>query len=248
MTDQANQGSASDGANQPNPGASAPGGASPPASDPNAKPAVAARPEYLDAAYWDEKAGAPKLDALAKDLGDLKTFKANEDVRRQGVPEKADGYKLTLPPDVKLPDGFALNDNDPRLAPARALAHELGLPQEAFSKLIALDVQMKAAEHGQLQDAIKAEQTKLGANAQQRIDAVSTALSGRVGAEAAKHLIPMMATAAQVEAFESLLRSVGPAPFKQDGRDSGAASDAELLKMSPTDRLTHLRASQNKAA
>ena len=63
---------------------------------------------------------------------------AAEDSRKLTLPQTADAYKVELPADFKPPEGvkFAFQADDPLLSQARSVAHELGIPQEGFSKLL----------------------------------------------------------------------------------------------------------------
>lgn len=172
------------------------------------EPAKPERPEGLADEFWDDASGVKMTELLAK-LNELSTFKAEADVKSTGVPETADAYELAVPDDLEVPDGMEITiaEDDPMLLSAKGWAKEAGLTQEQFNGLTGLYMKSKAAEAASLKDAVKAEMTKLGENGRARVDAVVTALNGRIGHEATNKLLPMMYTADQVQAFEKLVRT-----------------------------------------
>lgn len=190
----------------------------PPAvTPPAAAPTPPARPEAIPEAYWDATAGAIKMDDFGKHYAELATFHQTETERRKAIPEKPEDYKLALPEDFKIPDGVALkpddikfDEKDPRVPALRQLAKEVGLDQAAVSKLLALDVQAKIAEHVQAV-AYEAEQTKLlGDKAGERKSAVGNWLKGmhdrkELSDAEFKSVIGSVTDAAHVTAFEKII-------------------------------------------
>jgi len=178
-----------------------------PVDPPAEAPAVAARPDGLADEFWDETSGVKMTELLTK-MGELDAFKAEADVAATGVPEAAEGYELVVPEDLDVPEGMEvkINDDDPLFNTAKTWAHENKISQEVFNGLTSVYMKAKAAEATLLRTKVKDEMGKLGENGRARVDAVMTALNGRIGGDQAKHLAPMMFSAAQVMAFEALVR------------------------------------------
>lgn len=232
----------------PTPPAGSGGGAPPVPSTPS----PAARPDWLDEGYWD--GAGVKLDALKPVLDEHKALTTAQAERAAAVPKEAAGYKLELPAGV-LPEGaaFQFDEQSPLLQSARAMAHEMGLPQAEFSRLLGLYAQDRIAEETHLAQEIEAQKGKLGTNANARIDAVHTFLS-KLGPEKAGALKNMMFSAVQVEAFEDLMRMAsgqGGAPMPGGGRDVPAKTseptDDEWARMSPARQIEFTRAARSGA-
>ena len=189
------------------------------------------RPDGIPDSYWDSTAGAIKVDpaALAKDLkerDELKTFKAAEDVRRGSLPQKADDYKVELPPDFKPPAGveFKLDATDPAFGQLRAVAHKHGLTQSAVNELIGVYAGKEVGIQAEIDAARSDEIARLGSSAPARVDAVTNWLSGMDSSADkgdAKALAGMLVTARHVEAFERIINRLttqGTAPFSTQHR------------------------------
>jgi hypothetical protein len=182
-------------------------------------PQTPARPGYVPEAFWDAEAGSVRETEFGQHLTDLAALKDAADARAAAIPAEATGYKLELPETVKLPEGAALNLEDPLFVAAQSKAHELGLTQAEFSKLAGLVVQGQIQERQQLADFRKTERAKLGSNSVARVEAVETALKGRFGDDA-QHLIPLLVSSRQVVLMEKLLSSGTAAPFTHEGREA----------------------------
>ena len=210
----------------------APAAASPPTpSSPDGTTNPPARPEGIPDSYWDGEKNTLKVDpaALAKDLkerDELKTFKAAEDVRKGSLPQKADDYKVELPPDFKLPAGveFKLDATDPAFGQLKAVAHKHGLTQSAVNELIGVYAGKTVGDEAAIATARSAEIAKLGPTAPARVDAVTNWLAG-MDASAdkgdAKALAGMLVTARHIEAFERIINRLttqGAASFSQSHR------------------------------
>jgi hypothetical protein len=123
------------------PAPSAPAAASP--STPSNPPAGPAPKVCRHLLGCDRECAEGRPEALVKDLrerDELKAFKATEDSKRLTLPQKPDDYKIELPADFKPPEGvtFEFKADDPLMAQARTFAHQAGISQEGFSKLLSL--------------------------------------------------------------------------------------------------------------
>ncbi|MGO1160439.1 hypothetical protein ACTOV4_00605 [Brucella sp. C7-11G] len=205
------------------------------------------RPDWLPETMWDAEKGFKKDDFDA-----LVASKAERDSALASVPEKAEGYSVQLPADFKLPEGFEVADgtdlidaNDPRVVGLRELAHSEGWTQTQFEKVLAFGVSQEIASESELKTALSKEVEKLGGRGVERVKAVTTWLSAKLGAEGAKELHHMLYTSKQVESFERLMQL-----FKGDvrgnpngGRDnlSSELSDEDYDKMTPTQKINYAR-------
>lgn len=166
-------------------------------------------------------------------MGALRAFKAEFDVRQQDVPK--DGtYKIELN-GVEVPEGMDLKINEDHIMakPVKEWAKKHNATQGMVNELVAIQAQAEIAKANQFKADIAAERTKLGETGQARIDAVKTALSGRLGERAAP-LINGLVTAEQVESYEALLRStIASAPIP----GAGTAGKPDYSAMSPIERI-----------
>ncbi|WP_246789573.1 hypothetical protein [Rhizobium leguminosarum] len=219
------------------PEAPAPGGDPAPTPDPSPAPSPdptpekPVRPEYLPESLWD-----PEKGFKADYFNDLAATKAERDTLLANVPEKPDGYKVSLPQDFKLPEGFEVPDgesivdeNDPRVAAAREFAHANQLTQEQFEGMIAIGVQADIAEKSSITEALTKQREELGAKATERVNAVTTWLGAKIGGELAGALAPMLYTAKQVQAFEKLmLLNRGAVPGNPGGGRDGMGGSTQI--------------------
>lgn len=174
-------------------------------------------PDGLPPQYWDASHGL-KSEDLIKDFIELKT---STDARTAARPEKPELYKAELATDFKLPEGVNVkfDDKDPIAGPilteARALAHELGIDQPTFSKLLTLQAKLEIGRAKALADKqtveFNATVKKLGDNFPARKAAldsyISAALSGSEQAKTAKGaaIAAMVSSADAFEALEDLI-------------------------------------------
>lgn len=213
---------ASSSSGAPSPSGSAPSAAPPAASSPTPTPT---RPDGLPEQFWDAQAGA-KLPELVTELGRLAAFESAEAKRREGVPDKPEGYELKLPAEFKAPDTFKFDDKDARIEPLRAFAKETGLTNEQFGKLLAIHAQHEIADATFMLEAEKAEKQKLGSNSAARVEALKSGLKTVIGEKRMTDFIggrPIIA--ADIEVVEDLLRAIstqGQHGFNGTGREQPA--------------------------
>lgn len=204
--------------------------------------------------FWDATTNKVKDDDFAAHITTLQTRVAADDVRRNSLPQAPEAYKGELPADFKMPDGitFKLDETNPAYVEARKMAHEMGLDQAQFSKLLSAHAGALAQEQVTFKAARDAEIAKLGAAGPARVDAVTqwlTAMDGSADKGDAKALASMMWTERSVVAFENLIKKFtnqGGARFNNSHRDGeqnlpGRKSAEEVAKMSPAQRLDYNR-------
>jgi len=223
----------------------APAAASP--TSPSSTSPVGDRPDWLPESYWDAEKGL-KADDWKAHLATLQTEAEQAKARMAGVPEKADAYELKLPEGEKMPDGFQLNPDDPRVAMAREFAHANKLTQAEFQGLVALDTKIKQAETDWVRQQSAEAFKRLGPNGQARVEAVKASIEARVGKELAPHLVAMLVTDNQVVAFEQAFGST--TQFNAGGRAGESAQKGAIPgfdKMGFRQRMAALDAAKQAA-
>ena len=172
---------------------------------------------------------APVASSIApEELQGLRDAKATLDARNAAKPASADKYALTLPEDVKLPEGVEVkfDDSNPAAAEFKAFAHEAGLSQAEVSRLLGIwakseggKAEATKATQAAETERVAAELKTLGDNAQQR---VTTAVQFLEKVLPGVHFATD--SAAGVKAIEALMQKVsGPMP-------PGAGDAAEAPK------------------
>lgn len=223
------------------------GTTTPPASPtPPETPAVNARPAYVPEAFWDATKNEVKGKEFGEHFNQLTARIAADDVAKLSRPQKPEEYKLELPKEFKPPEGveFKFRDGDPLLAQARSMAHEMGISQDNFSKLLGLYAGAQVADQQNISTARNAEIAKLGTTGPARVTAVNTWLD----AMGVSGLKARMWTAADVQMFEGLITrfsNQGGGQFRGTGREppepQGRVSNEAFAKMSPAERLDYTR-------
>jgi hypothetical protein len=176
----------------------------------------ATKPDYLPESFWDATKGEPKAD-------DLKKFWADRDAARAAVPDKPEGYKLELPPDVKLPDGFEPNPKETKFVGLQKIAHEDGLSQATLNKIVRLEAEAVSAAHANVQRDIAARDKALGENGAARVTALAAFIDSHWSdPKEARQIKDTMWTPVIVKHFETYQKMVtgqGAHSFTQTGRD-----------------------------
>lgn len=172
-------------------------------------PAAASRPEWLPEAHWDAAAGIkPEFGAHYTEIANAhKTFTEQQAALAARKPEDIK-IEVKLPDTVKVPEGMNLkiDEKDPRVAAVRDIALKHGLSQEQVNQLVAFDAQQQIAAHAAEQTRLTAEKQKLGANGDDRLNAVSSWVKG-ITTDAAEigEIQVLTATAAGVSLLEKLM-------------------------------------------
>jgi hypothetical protein len=201
-----------------------------------------------------------EMELTEAELRQLMVDKAERESRRANVPADPSKYELTLPKEFVVPQGieFKFADADPILGPiineARAFAHEAGLDQAQFSKMMSLYAASKSHELSVLNTAREAEVAKLGVNATTRVNAIQVWLRGMVGDECARPMMSTLVTEKQVRGFERLMQAhstQGTTIFKNSGRvpESTGVDDATYAGWTFSQKQNYARTGDpNKAA
>lgn len=136
---------------------------------------------------------------------------------KEGAVENPDAYALDLAEEIKGPDGepVKVDPDNPLLKDFRALAHEAGVDQPTFSKLLTAyvkdQVSQAQTQQEQMIEAGRAEIAKLGDKATDRMKAVDDWIVAKAPKEFAPELIKSLNSAAAYQAIEAIIRAVTPA-------------------------------------
>jgi hypothetical protein len=188
----------------------------------------------------------------ADELKGLMERRGLEESRKATLPKDAAAYELTLPNDFVMPEGqtYKFATDDPVLGPllgqAKQVAHDLGIDQSGFSRLLDLFAASQINEQRMIAAAGKKELAKLGENATIRVDAVRTFLRGHLGDELAGALQRGMHTERQVVAYEKLMmrfQGQGGGNWSGANREPphkpGTVTDEQYNRMSYTERKNY---------
>lgn len=181
---------------------------------------------------------------------------AAEDSRKLSLPATPEAYKVELPQDFKLPPGieFKFDDADPALGEARKIAHQLGIPQDGFAKLLGVYAAAQVNSTAQVETARAAEVAKLGATGPARVGAITTFLKATLGDNDGAQIASRMFTAADVTIMEKLVAkfaSQGTGTFSQQHRDvsaPGKVDQAAYDKMSYSEKKEYAAKFPQQAA
>jgi hypothetical protein len=211
----------------------------------------AARPEYVPESFWDAKTNKITDEKqLAAHYNEIIARDAAERIRKNALPASADAYKIELPKDFTPPQGvkYEFKADDPLLAQARTVAHELGIGQDGFSKLLGLYAGSQVASQQQIVNARNAEIAKLGTAGPARVDALTTFYKAHLGEAEGSQIMARVLTASDVALHEKLIakfQGQGGANFSVRGREAplpeGRLSDEQHAKLSPAEKLDYAR-------
>ncbi|MGY3344687.1 MULTISPECIES: hypothetical protein [unclassified Bradyrhizobium] len=169
------------------------------------------RREQAGAGDQDRKITIGGMERPEREVLDILADHSQRQIAKAGLPSSPDAYEVRLPDGFKAPEGmeFQINANDPALKQFREMAHRRGLDSATFQDLLGLYASTKVGELQNVNNARAAELAKLGAAAPQRIDAIETWLTAKVG-DKAKVMIATLKqfpVAANVEALEGIIRA-----------------------------------------
>ncbi len=220
-----------------------------PAAQPEA-PAAASqteRPDWLPEAFWDSEGKAIKAADFKTHIDELAAFKAGEDSRRAAAPETPEGYQLKLPEGLDLGEGvtFQPDEADPMFAFGRSVAHDLGLDQAGFEKLVGSYAQMQVAKARADQAVFQQQVEQLGPKGADRQKAVETWVNAKLGPDAAVLFAGISKFKVGIETLEKVMRlaSGGGGPgFTQAGREGPGKDKIEgWADMSAAEKMAAAR-------
>jgi hypothetical protein len=206
-----------------------------------------------------EKIKVGETEYTAKEISEAVAFKAEQDLRKAQIPATPAEYKLELPKDMKLPNGAEFQVapiNDPVKGPAlqafQDWAHKNGLSQTQFSEALGLYASANSNEQIAIANAAQREKEAAGVNAGVRVDAVQLWLKAHYPG-AAKAFIATLATAKQLDAWESIITRFvngGGGSFSRRGNEpeTQKISDAVYDKMSYNEKKEYAAQAQARAA
>lgn len=207
-------------------------------------PAAPVRPEGLPDEFWDDATGVKAGDVWSA-LRDLKAAQAE---READLPKEGEGYDLSLPADVEVPEGFAveIDKDDPLWADFQKIGREAGLPKGKFQEFVGAFAKYQIAAEQAKVETYVAEMTKLGANAPARRDAAASYLKANLPTAQFEALSGALISAEGIQAIETITKlKSGPVAATGVGASAGASKFEGTHGAS---RLEAIRASQAAAA
>lgn len=202
-----------------------------PTPEPAPAPITAQRPEWLGENHWDGEKGAIN-DDFGQHYTELAAFQKTETEKRAALaarkPEDVKFEATALPPELveeakKIGQEIKIDEKDPRIPILRELAIEHGWDQPVVNALVAMDAKLKIADRAAEIARVQAEDTKLGANKDDRKKAISSwadglKTKGDITADEHAEFGHIAATAAGVTLIEKLIaKANGTVPVNNSG-------------------------------
>lgn len=195
-------------------GSSASSGSETSTADAAAGADEAAQGSAADAPVTPEIPEAYRAEDGTADIAKLIERVTAADAPVDGLPEAADGYDLTLPDDIKAPDGSAItiDPENEQLKSVLGALHAAKVPQSVVSEILpayARDVaRTQAEQHEAYTKARDAEMAKLGgeAKASERMGGLKTAFTSILGDE--KTALAALDGISSAEAFQAIEKLV----------------------------------------
>ena len=171
------------------------------------------RPENVPEKFWNNETKAVNNDAVLESYNQLSSkFGAFT-----GAPE---AYEYTLSEQL-TEAGVELAADDPLISSFNELAKEANMSGEMANKLVNMFVESEYAKSGAGEEAETARQaeemTKLGDNAQQRVNNIDNWARANLTPEQVEGLQDAATTAAGVQAIEALIAKSKNAPMQTEG-------------------------------
>lgn len=210
------------------------------APDPAPAPVAVDRPADLPEAFWDADAKAPKWGDLAATLKEADELRAARDEAANKPAPKPEDYKVGFSEAaVKELFGGEAPDLDTDAPLMKALpdwAAKNNVPQAALNELADLYGAHMINEGKALDEMLRAEIGKLGANGPQRVGAIRSWIEGNLPKERAEALVVALgrSSSGALEAMEDLIK-------KATGLGSpslSGPSEPDRSEMKPIDRMT----------
>ena len=200
------------------------------------------RPAYVPERFWDADKKTVKADDLGSFFKDADTRATADAERAAAIPATANDYKVELPGDFPMPDGWQINPADPLWKLGAEFAKSKGMTQAEFSQLAKTYVEGQIQTGAKAVEARDAEFRKLGDTGTARVQAVHTFIDATAGtperAAAVKASLINADAVAYVEGLQATLASAGIKSFARGGE---VKADPAVIpgydKMSFTERF-----------
>ena len=183
------------------------------------------RPENVPEKFWNNETKTTNNDAVLESYNQLSSkFGAFT-----GAPE---AYEFSLNEQL-TENGVNLDSDNPLIEKFTEMAKEANMSQDMANQLVNMFVEGQYADSlgmGEAEESRVAEEmTKLGANAQQRVDNISNWARANLTPEQVEGLSEAATSAAGVQAIEALIAKSKNSPMQtQDVNSAGAVNMAEL--------------------
>lgn len=203
-------------------------GAAAAASGVSDQTAKSARPDWLPESYFDSAVGSIKLDDFGKHYSEMAAAHKVAADRLAAYPQKVEDLRIepVLGEGEKLPDGVTFDDKNPLFVGFRQFVFDNKLDQKAAGQMLGMYAKAQMADVEAINERVKQEDRKLGANGPARIAAVRTALEGKIGKDLAGAVMSGVFRADQVQALEKIVLALangGTADISGGMRDDAPA-------------------------
>ena len=195
-----------------------------------------------------------ELSLTEQDVRGLMERSALEQSRKLTIPPTPNDYKLELPKDFVAPQGteFRWATADPVIAPlieqAKVFAHEAGLDQTQFSKMMSFYAATEITKMTRFNEILQKEISKLGPSGTPRITAIQTFLRAQLGDDLAKPLSAMIVSEPIVRGWERIMagfRGQSGHNYSNANREppepQGRVSEEQWGRMSAGEKLDYSR-------
>lgn len=204
----------------------------PPPGDPEGKP------DWLADKFWNPDIKAPRTEVLSKSYNELqgkmqeKTDTLKESIIAEMKASAPESYEISLSEDLEIPENVEMNlsAEDPMVEWFFGFAKERGMSQDDVTAAINEYVKIELSN----MPDVTAEIGKLGDHGQDRVLRVHNWMESKLPEEQFKALSPMLSTAPQIEALETLMKSSGPGDF--DGDTGGKSLTLDELRTMQGDK------------
>jgi len=183
------------------------------------------RPENVPEKFWDNETKSVKHDSVLESYNNLESrFGAFT-----GAPE---AYEFSLSEEL-AEKGVNLDLENPLITKFQEMAKESNMSQDMANQLVNMFVEGQYADVLGAQEAeesrVAEEMSKLGDNAQQRLNNIENWARANLNKEQAEGLAEMATTAASVQAIEALIAKSRNAPMSnQDMNNVSQISQQEI--------------------
>jgi hypothetical protein len=196
------------------------------------------KPDWAAEKFWNPDLKQVRVEPLHKAYNELegKLRTSHEDLKAEVLAEMQaqapEAYEVSLSEELGIPDNVELNlsDEDPMVQWFFEKAKTKGFTQDEVNEWLNDYVKIELAA----MPDVNAEIEKLGDHGQDRLMRVNNWMESRLSEDQLKAINPLLSSAAQVEALETLMKSTGPSNF--DGESAAAPLSLEELRQMQNDK------------